>query len=192
MIFFYKKFKKTYTICEKYVILSNKNKMKGNFRMKKLRIYLDTSVISYLDQQDTPEQMKQTQELWEIFKTDKYDVIISDIAFSEISKCSDEKIKILNNYINQVDYIEYNPTEEAKELVTQLIEEGVLTDKQITDCYHIASAILSDCNIILSWNFKHLVNIDTINGIRRINLKNRFNSFIDIYPPYVLLKKEDD
>lgn len=34
--------------------------------MNKIKIYLDTSVISYLDQKDAPEQMKETQEVWEL------------------------------------------------------------------------------------------------------------------------------
>ena len=54
---------------------------------------------------------------------------------------------------------------------------------------HIASAILSDCNIILSWNFKLMVNVNTINGIRRITFAKRYNN-IDIYAPYVLLVED--
>ena len=44
--------------------------------MNKIKIYLDTSVISYLDQQDAPERMKETQEVWELFKKGQYDIYI--------------------------------------------------------------------------------------------------------------------
>ena len=55
--------------------------------MNKIKIYLDTSVISYLDQQDAPERMKETQEIWELFKEGKYEVYISDVVVYEINQC---------------------------------------------------------------------------------------------------------
>jgi len=59
--------------------------------MKKLKIYLDTSVISYLDQQDAQEKMEQTKELWDIFKTGKYEIVLGATNFDEIEKCSEDK-----------------------------------------------------------------------------------------------------
>lgn len=56
--------------------------------MNKIKIYLDTSVISYLDQKDAPEQMKETQEIWELLKKDLYEIYISDVVVYEINKCS--------------------------------------------------------------------------------------------------------
>ena len=47
---------------------------------RKIKVYLDTSVISYLDQQDAPEQMKETREVWERIKAGQYDVFISDVV----------------------------------------------------------------------------------------------------------------
>lgn len=52
--------------------------------MRKLKIYLDTSVISHLQQEDVPEKMKETMELWEQFKTrDDIEIIISDLVIRE-------------------------------------------------------------------------------------------------------------
>lgn len=42
-------------------------------------VYLDTSVVSYLNQEDTPERMQETLQLWELFKQGQYEVYISDI-----------------------------------------------------------------------------------------------------------------
>jgi len=46
--------------------------------------------------------------------------------------------------------------------------------------------------MILSWNFKHLVNYNTINGVRQICFKKNINKIIDIYSPYVLLENEEN
>ena len=159
---------------------------------RKLRIYLDTSAISYLDQQDAPERMKETQEAWEILKTGKYEIIISSLALSEVSECNEEKQERLMDYIEEINYIEYEIDEETRELAKLVIQEGILTPKSIDDATHIAAAILTESDIILSWNFKHLVNIDTINGIRKICFSKNIIRFIDIYAPNILLKRGED
>lgn len=159
---------------------------------KKIRIYLDTSVISYLDQQDSPERMKETQEMWEILKNNKYEIVISNIALLEVSECIEEKREKLKEYINELNYIEYTLNAETKELANLIIDEGILKPKSIDDALHIASAILSDSDIILSWNFKHLVNVNTINGVRKICFNRSFNRIIDIYSPNILLERGED
>ena len=53
--------------------------------MRKLKVYLDTSVVSYLYQVDAPEKMQNTLDLWELFRNKTYEVYISDIVIREIS-----------------------------------------------------------------------------------------------------------
>lgn len=158
--------------------------------MRRLRIYLDTSVISHLEQEDVPEKMEETRKVWEIFKTGKYEVVISDLVLAEINECKEPKKSILQEYLAQINYERVGITEEAEEIANEIIDEGILNPKSFDDCLHIASAILHDCNIIVSWNFKHMVNVDTINGVRRITFARRYNN-IDIYAPYVLLDEKD-
>ncbi|MBR0427721.1 MAG: PIN domain-containing protein [Clostridia bacterium] len=160
---------------------------------KKIRVYLDTSVISYLDQQDAPERMQETRELWNILATGKYEIVISSITLAEIAKCDKEKFMNLIYYISQLDYIEYDANnDDVDELAGLIVQEDILSPKSIEDASHIAAAILSESDIILSWNFKHLVNIKTINGVRKICFSRSFNKIIDIYSPNILLEKEDD
>ena len=73
--------------------------------MRKLKVYLDTSVVSYLYQVDAPEKMQNTLDLWELFKNKVYEVYISDIVIREISGCNKEKLKILLDYLDQIDNI---------------------------------------------------------------------------------------
>ena len=53
--------------------------------MRKLKVYLDTSVISYLMQEDVPEKMADTRQLWEMFKAEKYEVYLSAVTLKEIA-----------------------------------------------------------------------------------------------------------
>ncbi len=159
--------------------------------MRKLKVYLDTSVVSYLYQADAPEKMQNTLDLWELFKNKVYEVYISDIVIREISGCNEEKLKILLDYLDQIDYNIIETDEDTVELAGKFIDFGILKQKSFDDCQHIAAAILAGCDIITSWNFKHIVNIKTARGVKVITTLEGYKDLL-IYPPSVLIESEDD
>lgn len=59
--------------------------------IEKLRLYLDTSVLSHLLQEDVPEKMADTRQLWEMFRTGKYEVYLSTVTLEELKGCSEPK-----------------------------------------------------------------------------------------------------
>ena len=158
--------------------------------MRKLKVYLDTSVVSYLYQVDAPEKMQNTLDLWKLFKNKVYEVYISDIVIREISGCNEEKLKILLDYLDQIDYI-IETDEDTVELAGKFIDFGILKQKSFDDCQHIAAAILAGCDIITSWNFKHIVNVKTVRGVKVITTLEGYKDLL-IYPPSVLIESEDD
>jgi predicted nucleic acid-binding protein len=159
--------------------------------MRKLKVYLDTSVISYLYQLDAPEKMKDTLELWELFKKEVYDVYISDIVLREIDGCDNEKLDILLDYLSQINYTIIETSEDTVKLAEKFINFGILKQKSFDDCQHIAAAILSGCDIITSWNFKHIVNVRTVKWVKVITTLEGYKDLL-IYPPSVLLEEGDD
>jgi predicted nucleic acid-binding protein len=159
--------------------------------MRKLKVYLDTSVVSYLYQVDAPEKMQNTLDLWKLFKNKVYEVYISDIVIREISGCNEEKLKILLDYLDQIDYNIIETDEDTVELAGKFIDFGILKQKSFDDCQHIAAAILAGCDIITSWNFKHIVNVKTVRGVKVITTLEGYKDLL-IYPPSVLIESEDD
>lgn len=159
--------------------------------MRKLKVYLDTSVVSYLYQVDAPEKMQNTLDLWKLFKNKVYEVYISDIVIREISGCNEEKLKILLDYLDQIDYNIIETDEDTVELAGKFIDFGILKQKSFDDCQHIAAAILAGCDIITSWNFKHIVNVKTVRGVKVITTLEGYKDLL-IYPPLVLIESEDD
>lgn len=157
--------------------------------MKKLRIYLDTSVISYLEQEDAPERMQETRDLWEKMVAGEYEIIVSDVALMEVDNCPEPKRSKLFSYLKQISYEGAKVTDDSVALVHKIVEMGILTKRSFTDCQHIALALETECDCILSWNFKHLVNIKTIRGVRAITNIERYKA-IDIITPSVLLERE--
>ena len=159
--------------------------------MRKQKIYLDTSVVSYLYQEDVPEKMQDTLKLWDIFKRQRYEVYISDIVLNEIYECNEEKLQILLNYLNQIEYTVIRTDKDTIELAEKFIDFGILKQKSFDDCQHIAAAILAGCDIITSWNFKHIVNVKTVRGVKTITTLEGYKDLL-IYPPSVLAEEEDD
>jgi len=158
--------------------------------MGKLKVYLDTSVISHLLQEDVPEKMADTRQLWEMFRTEKYEVYLSTVTLEELNGCSEPKQSQLFDYLGLIDYTLIQIDDNVADIAQQIIEMGILTKKSYDDCQHIGAAIVSECDCIISWNFKHIVNIKTIRGIRAItNLKGY--KPIEILNPSVLLESEE-
>jgi predicted nucleic acid-binding protein len=158
--------------------------------MNKLKVYLDTSVISHLIQEDAPEKMADTLKLWDMFKEGKYEVYLSTVTLEEISDCPEPKRSRMLEYLEQIDYTPIEIVDDMSDVAQQIVDMGILTKKSYDDCQHIAAAVVYGCDCIISWNFKHIVNIKTIRGVRAItNLKGY--KPIEILNPSVLLESEE-
>lgn len=167
-------------------MLELKSKLNG---YKKLKVYLDTSVISYLMQIDVPDKMGKTLTLWEEFKIGNYKVCLSDVTIAEINKCDPKKLEYCNQKLGEIEYEKLEVTDAVFDLVDEIVRAGILPEKSLEDCQHIALAVLNKCDIIISWNFKHLVNIRTIQGIRKITQLKGYDD-IEILTPATLLDME--
>ena len=154
--------------------------------MKQLRLYLDTSIISYLYQSDVPEKEKSTNLFWDKVKSDIYDIFISDITLRELNECPEPKRSLMLEKLAEIKMNVISIDDEMINMVKKILDLKILTDKSKDDCFHISAAMVTGCDYLLSWNFKHLVNIRTINGVRAIASLNGYSS-IDIITPEFLL-----
>ena len=159
--------------------------------MRKLKIYFDTTVISHLDQQDAPEKMADTQRLWEKVKAGMFDVVLSNVDFEELLECSPEKRATLANYLAQISYARIEVDQDMLRIAGKIIDLGILRQKSFDDCQHIAAAIVSGCDAIVSWNFKHIVNHKTMQGVKAITALEGYADLL-IYTPSALIGGEDD
>ena len=160
--------------------------------MRKTKIYLDTSVVSYLQQEDSPEKTEITNRFWNSLKTrDNIEIFMSDVTFAELNKCHEPKQSFLKERLKELDFMLLEKGAESEQLAKQIIDLGILSEKSHDDCYHIAIAVLEGCNYIVSWNFKHLVNVKTINGVRAITNLCGYSS-IDIVSPEMMFQEAEN
>lgn len=94
------------------------------------------------------------------------------------------------NYLALIEYVTIGSNDEITSLSEEMIAMNILKKKNFDDCIHVASGIISACDYIVSWNFKHLVNINTINGVRAITLLKHYKS-IDIIQPTLLIQERE-
>ena len=97
-----------------------------------------------------------------------------------------ERIKILISNLDN-DYTEFlKDNNETVELATEYIEEKVVGRTSYADCLHIALATIYQADLLVSWNYKHIVNVERIRGYNSINIKNGYKQ-LDIRSPRELM-----
>ena len=158
--------------------------------MRRIKLYLDSSVISHLEAQDTADKMQETLSLWDDIKSSKYEIYLSSVVFEELEDCYEPKRKLLYEYLEQIDFFQLEVNDQVRKIADEIIRLGILKEKHIRDCMHIGCAIISESDYLVSWNFKHLVNIKTVKGVRALTNLFDYKS-IDIISPQMLTKKED-
>jgi predicted nucleic acid-binding protein len=152
--------------------------------VKKLKILIDTSVVCNLYAPDIPEIEAETWRFWDDVKAGKYEVYLSSTLFKELEDCKEPKRSIVRDFLTEIKFnlIEAEGNDEISEIENEIIKQKIITENHRDDCSHIACAVVAGCDIIVSWNCRHIVRRKTINGVRAINLLHGFKS-IDIYQP---------
>lgn len=151
--------------------------------MKKQRIYLDTSVFGgYFDD----EFQEWTKPLFERINKGEFTILISTMLDEELEFAPENIKNLLSNLKDS--FIEFlNDKDEAISLATEYINENVVGKTSYADCLHIALATIYQADLLVSWNFKHIVNVERIRGYNSINLKNGYKQ-LDIRSPRELMK----
>jgi len=153
--------------------------------MKKLRIYIDTSVIGgYYDDEFNNDTML----LFEEILRGEYKLVISDLTERELINAPD-KVKTLLKDL-KIDFEVITVTQEAISLATEYINEKVVGQTSLDDCIHIATATINNLDLLISWNFKHIVNVLRIRGYNSINLRNGYST-LEIRSPKDLINYEN-
>ena len=105
------------------------------------------------------------------------------MVLRELSECSDEnKRSLLLSHLKEIEYELINVTDDVVAFAEQIVDFGFLKKRSFDDCQHIAAAVVSDCDYIVSWNFKHIVNFKMIEGIKMLTTISGYKNIM-IYSP---------
>lgn len=151
----------------------------------KQRFYFDTSVFGGIFDNEFEETSLQ---LFERVKLGNVTCIYSDLTESELLNAPETVRKYFSEL--PASSMEYQKVEkEAFELASMYINEGVVGKTSFDDCIHIAMATIHKADILVSWNFKHIVNVYRIRGYNSVNLKNGYIQ-LEIRSPKEIIEYE--
>ncbi len=150
------------------------------------KVYIDTSVIGG----NFDEEFKLWTELFfKEVKKGAFQIVISEHLINELTLARDN----VKNFLDSIPdkhklFIEY--TMEAKQLADLYLKEKIVGPASTVDCRHIATATVNNIEVLTSWNFKHIVNLNKIRLYNAVNVREGFRN-IEIRTPREILDYEN-
>ena len=153
----------------------------------KPRLYFDTSVFGGVYDEEFEEI---STLLFEKVKLGQIICVYSDLSETELEnapkRVKDFFADLPQEYVSKVEV-----TEESFALAQKYLDEKVVGPTSADDCRHIATATINKVDYLVSWNFKHIVNVFRIRGYNSINLRYGYAP-LDIRSPKEIVNNEDD
>lgn len=154
-------------------------------KYRKLKIYVDTSVFGgYFDE----EFSEVTKILFEEIQKNKFQLVISDLTQKELLNAPTNVRNLLEKLNISIEKLTVN--KQAIELAIKYVQEKVVGKTSMDDCIHIATATINNIDVLVSWNFKHIVNLQRIKGYNSINNDLGYQN-LEIRSPKDLINHEN-
>lgn len=159
----------------------------NNFVMKIPKIYFDTSIFNFAIADDVPQEKEVTLKLLCEVRNGKYEAFISEVVLREINRAPQAKAVKLRDCIKKVNPEELILDDNILSLAQEYIEKGVIPAKYEDDALHIAVASVNNLDVIVSWNFTHIVKLKTRREVSGINTLMGYKS-IEICSPQEVIE----
>jgi len=156
--------------------------------MKKLHIYVDTSVIGGCEDEGFSAV---SLCLWSRFRSGEFMLVVSDLTIEELAGAPPNVRRRLED-IPAAHLIQVCLTEEVKELADAYLAHGVVGPGSLADALHVAMATVHAVDVLVSWNFKHIVNFGRIRLFNAVNLEQGYGLIEIRTPREVLHEGEED
>ncbi|MFZ3064995.1 MAG: PIN domain-containing protein [Nitrospirota bacterium] len=139
--------------------------------MKKIRYYLDTTVFNFVFAESDTEKKEITLKFFKDLPLIADGVYISDEVVREISRAPEPRKSQLEGLIRGTNPFLLEIDLEIEELAERYISEGIIPEKYRSDAIHIATAVINGIDVIVSWNFEHIVKLKTrvmVDGVNKL------------------------
>jgi hypothetical protein len=129
------------------------------FIEQKPRVYLETSVVSYLTARRSRDLLiaahQQVTIDWWDTQRQKFRLVGSQLVLQEASMGDPEAVQRRLKILDSVTFLDID--DETKSLANQLIKAGVMPSEYPEDALHISIAVVNGVEYLLTWNYKHMV-----------------------------------
>jgi predicted nucleic acid-binding protein len=153
--------------------------------MKKLRLYIDTSILGGIFDIENYKRVKTAETLLQLIKNGVYEGFISLLTIEEIMEAPGRIHEKLQDAISDSGFKILEETEESIGLANTYLKDKAIPEKYRDDARHIAIGVIHELDYIVSWNYKHMVNITVRRLINSTNLKMAYAPIEIISPEEV-------
>ena len=116
--------------------------------------------------------------------------VISDTTLAELAGAPPRVRSVIEGLPNAcLEFVLQDAESDA--LAEEYIRQAVVARRMLTDAYHIAIATIASVDVLVSWNFRHIVNLDRIHGFNAVNLRARY-PMLEIRSPLELWKDDNE
>ena len=154
--------------------------------MNRQRLYFDTSVFGGVFDEEFKDASKH---LFERVISGQILCVYSEVTESELLYAP-KQVRDFFKSLPPENLEKIETTDEILTLATKYIEAKVVGETSFDDCIHIAAATIHRVDILVSWNFKHIVNIYRIRGYNSINIRLNYSN-LEIRSPKEIITYED-
>jgi len=136
--------------------------------VRPLHYYVDTLVWNFLLEEDRPEAQAITKRFFQQVAT-LGQMAISDIVLQEIERAMPTRREALFKLLARYTPEQFRLTDEAKELANRYVQAELIPSRYLPDALHLAIAVVQNCDVVVSWNFEHMVKLKTrlgVNGLK--------------------------
>jgi predicted nucleic acid-binding protein len=151
--------------------------------MHKLSVYVETSVWSQALAEDAPDIRRATERFLDEAREGKYDLFVSDVVMNEIARASEETSQRLRGLVVEIDPIFLELNEESTSLSHEFLRVGAVPPSKVDDARHVAVALTNGMDALVSWNYRHLVNIRRRELFHQVAVANGYYRSLQIVTP---------
>ncbi len=151
--------------------------------MRKPSIYVETSVWSHAFATDAPDLHKATLEFFEAAREGAYELFVSDIVLEEISRAPDELASRLRELVDEIGPVLLEFDEDTARLAEEFMRLGAVPPSKVNDARHVATAVANELDTLVSWNYRHLVNVRRRETFRQISVMSGYYKPLHIVTP---------
>ena len=155
--------------------------------MRKTRLYLETSVIIMVEPDQDPVRHAITNEFFRVVaeRSDEYELFVSRMTIDELNNVkSNDKREFYASFLESINCTELPINDEAENLAWIYTIEDVLSQNHIDDLTHIAYAVVSRCDYVITWNMRHIANERTFSRVSAVNTIENYGKIYITTPEF--------
>lgn len=158
--------------------------------MKKLRLYLETTVWNFLFEENDKEKRLWTEYLFEECERGVYSIFISEVVVEEIRRARSPRRIELEQAIKIYRPFKIGIDEESRSLVERYLNARFIPERYMDDLNHLAIASTNEIDVLVSWNLRHIVKLRTKRFVNSINMTEGYKS-IEILTPQEVVDNDE-